>query len=38
VLSGTGGPARILDELVGLAYAAGAPDNIACVVADVATL
>ncbi|WP_248958430.1 PP2C family protein-serine/threonine phosphatase [Sphaerisporangium perillae] len=38
VLSGTGAPEQVLDELVGLAYAAGAPDNIACVVADVVTL
>ncbi|MCW2878250.1 MAG: hypothetical protein JWQ95_2350 [Sphaerisporangium sp.] len=38
VLSGTGNPEQVLDELVRLAYAAGAPDNIACVVADVVTL
>ncbi|NUW38519.1 MerR family transcriptional regulator [Nonomuraea rhodomycinica] len=38
VLSGTGDPEQVLDELVRLAYDAGAPDNIACVVADVVTL
>jgi len=38
VLSGTGGPEQVLDELVKQAYAAGAPDNVACVVADVVTL
>ncbi|MFI6457023.1 MerR family transcriptional regulator [Streptosporangium amethystogenes] len=38
VLSRTGGPEQILDELIRLAYAAGAPDNVACVVADVVTL
>jgi PPM family protein phosphatase len=38
VLSGTGSPEQVLDELVRLAYDAGAPDNIACVVADVVTL
>ncbi|MEO3853899.1 MerR family transcriptional regulator [Acrocarpospora sp. B8E8] len=38
VLTGTTDPEQVLDELVGLAYAAGAPDNIACVVADVVTL
>jgi protein phosphatase len=38
VLTGPGDPARILDELIGLTYSAGAPDNIACVVADVVTL
>ncbi|WP_371778338.1 MerR family transcriptional regulator [Streptosporangium subroseum] len=38
VLSGEGDPEQVLDELVRLAYAAGAPDNIACVVADVVTL
>lgn len=32
------GPQQALDELIGLAYAAGAPDNIACVVADVVAL
>ncbi|GAA1003968.1 hypothetical protein Aple_005430 [Acrocarpospora pleiomorpha] len=32
VLTGTADPEQVLDELVGLAYAAGAPDNIACVV------
>lgn len=38
VLSGMGGPEQVLDELIKLAYAAGAPDNVACVVADVVTL
>ncbi|GAA5047119.1 protein phosphatase [Thermocatellispora tengchongensis] len=38
VLAGPGGPQQVLDELVSRAYAAGAPDNIACVVADVVTL
>ncbi len=38
VLSGAGDPEQVLDELVRLAYDAGAPDNIACVVADVVTL
>jgi serine/threonine protein phosphatase PrpC/DNA-binding transcriptional MerR regulator len=38
VLSGAGDPEQALDELVMLAYDAGAPDNIACVVADVVTL
>ncbi|MEU7856049.1 MerR family transcriptional regulator [Nonomuraea sp. NPDC049141] len=38
VLSGTDGPEQVLDELVKLVYAAGAPDNVACVVADVVTL
>lgn len=38
VLTGPGDPHHVLDELVALAYAAGAPDNIACVVADVVTL
>lgn len=32
---GPGRPEQTLEELIGLAYAAGAPDNIACVVADV---
>ncbi|MBP2336393.1 MerR family transcriptional regulator [Saccharothrix coeruleofusca] len=34
-LIGTGDPERVLDDLLELAYEAGAPDNIACVVADV---
>ncbi|WP_279581105.1 MerR family transcriptional regulator [Fodinicola feengrottensis] len=34
-LAGPGEPARIVDELIRLAYESGAPDNIACVVADV---
>ncbi|MFG6196956.1 MerR family transcriptional regulator [Nonomuraea sp. JJY05] len=38
VLTGSGAPQHALDELVALAYAAGAPDNIACVVADVVSL
>jgi protein phosphatase len=38
VLTGPGGPQEVLDALVAFAYAAGAPDNIACVVADVVTL
>ncbi|TMR96604.1 MerR family transcriptional regulator [Nonomuraea basaltis] len=38
VLAGPGGPQQVLDELVARAYAAGAPDNIACVVADVVRL
>ncbi|MEV0402132.1 MerR family transcriptional regulator [Actinoallomurus sp. NPDC050550] len=38
VLTGPGGPQQVLEELVGRAYAAGAPDNIACVVADVVGL
>ncbi|MDT0344538.1 MerR family transcriptional regulator [Streptomyces litchfieldiae] len=38
VLTGPGGPREVLDELVARAYAAGAPDNIACVVADVVGL
>ena len=38
VLTGDGGPQQVLDELVALAYAAGAPDNVACVVADVVPL
>ncbi|WP_308249994.1 MerR family transcriptional regulator [Sphaerisporangium fuscum] len=38
VLAGPGGPQRVLDELVERAYAAGAPDNVACVVADVVPL
>jgi PPM family protein phosphatase len=38
VLTGPGGPEQTLDEVVALAYAAGAPDNLACVVADVVPL
>jgi protein phosphatase len=38
VLTGSDGPQQALDGLVARAYAAGAPDNIACVVADVVTL
>ncbi|MEV1206339.1 PP2C family protein-serine/threonine phosphatase, partial [Microbispora rosea] len=34
-LAGPGGPQQVVDELIDLAYAAGAPDNVACVVADV---
>lgn len=34
-LAGEGGPEPVLEALVALAYEAGAPDNIACVVADV---
>ncbi|MEN3537829.1 MerR family transcriptional regulator [Microbispora sp. ZYX-F-249] len=34
-LTGAGGPRQAADELIDLAYAAGAPDNLACVVADV---
>ncbi|WFE60779.1 MerR family transcriptional regulator [Micromonospora sp. WMMD712] len=34
-LGGVGGPDEAVDRLVALAYAAGAPDNVACVVADV---
>jgi protein phosphatase len=34
-LAGDGGPEPVLEALVALAYEAGAPDNIACVVADV---
>ncbi|WP_308169677.1 MerR family transcriptional regulator [Acrocarpospora catenulata] len=34
-LTGSEGPQQVLEELVTRAYAAGAPDNIACVVADV---
>lgn len=34
-MTAPGGPDALVDRLVGLAYAAGAPDNIACVVADV---
>ncbi|WVK88036.1 MerR family transcriptional regulator [Dactylosporangium sp. AC04546] len=37
-LLAAGDPQATLDRLVELAYAAGAPDNIACVVADVVTL
>ncbi|MGN9839727.1 MerR family transcriptional regulator [Nonomuraea sp. H19] len=38
VLTGPGAPQQVLDELIARAYAAGAPDNIACVVADVVSL
>ena len=38
VLADAGDPQQALDELIRLAYAAGAPDNIACVVADVVAL
>ncbi|MEU6716403.1 MerR family transcriptional regulator [Nonomuraea sp. NPDC046802] len=38
VLTGPDAPQQVLDELVVRAYAAGAPDNIACVVADVVNL
>ncbi|MGW5263599.1 MerR family transcriptional regulator [Microbispora sp. NPDC004025] len=34
-LTGPGGPRQAVDELIDLAYASGAPDNLACVVADV---
>ncbi|MEU8273679.1 MerR family transcriptional regulator [Microbispora bryophytorum] len=34
-LAGPGGPRQVVDELIDRAYAAGAPDNVACVVADV---
>ncbi|MEV4300282.1 MerR family transcriptional regulator [Microbispora rosea] len=34
-LAGPGGPQQVVDELIDLAYASGAPDNVACVVADV---
>lgn len=37
-LAGADGPEAALDALLALAYAAGAPDNIACVVADVVAL
>jgi PPM family protein phosphatase len=35
VLTGPGSPEQVLEELITRAYTAGAPDNIACVVADV---
>ncbi|GAA4093754.1 MerR family transcriptional regulator [Nonomuraea soli] len=38
VLAGADGPQQALDDLIALAYAAGAPDNVACVVADVVPL
>ncbi|WP_246080145.1 MerR family transcriptional regulator [Nonomuraea mesophila] len=38
VLTGAAGPQQALDGLIALAYAAGAPDNIAGVVADVVNL
>ncbi|MEV0149977.1 MULTISPECIES: MerR family transcriptional regulator [unclassified Nonomuraea] len=38
VLAEQDGPQQALDELITQAYAAGAPDNIACVVADVVPL
>jgi protein phosphatase len=34
-MAGPGEPQQIVDELVRLAYESGAPDNIACVIADV---
>lgn len=34
-LAGDAGPGEVVDELIALAHAGGAPDNIACVVADV---
>lgn len=37
-LTDPGDPEKVLDDLIQLAYAAGAPDNIACVVADVVRL
>jgi PPM family protein phosphatase len=37
-LSATGDPEQVLDALIELAYSGGAPDNIACVVADVVKL
>jgi PPM family protein phosphatase len=37
-LSATGDPEQVLDALIELAYSDGAPDNIACVVADVVKL
>ncbi|WP_211589183.1 MerR family transcriptional regulator [Microbispora sp. H11081] len=36
-LAGPGGPRQVVDELIDLAYAASAPDNVACAVADVTT-
>jgi len=38
VLTGPGSPQQVLDALLTRAYTAGAPDNIACVVADVVGL
>ncbi|WP_460343324.1 MerR family transcriptional regulator [Actinoallomurus acanthiterrae] len=38
VLTGSDGPQQVLEDLIRRAYAAGAPDNIACVVADVVAL
>ncbi|WP_188196174.1 MerR family transcriptional regulator [Nonomuraea sp. SYSU D8015] len=38
VLTGSSSPQQALDQLITRAYAAGAPDNIACVVADVVSL
>lgn len=38
VLTRPDAPQQLLDELVVRAYAAGAPDNIACVVAEVVSL
>lgn len=34
-LTGEPDPDQVVDRLVELAYAAGAPDNIACVVVDI---
>ncbi|WUH89281.1 MerR family transcriptional regulator [Streptomyces sp. NBC_00433] len=38
VLAASAGPRQVLDELLARAYAAGAPDNIACAVAEVVGL
>ncbi|MEV6103267.1 MerR family transcriptional regulator [Streptomyces sp. NPDC051940] len=38
VLCGPGGPQELLEGLLALAYGAGAPDNVACVVAEVVAL
>jgi serine/threonine protein phosphatase PrpC len=38
VLAGSGDPRQVLDELIERAYAAGADDNVAGVVADVVRL
>ncbi|MEO3750098.1 MerR family transcriptional regulator [Streptomyces sp. B6B3] len=37
-LTGGGGPRQVLDDLLAAAYAAGAPDNVACAVAEVVSL